>query len=91
MHESAPEGSRAPSREAIARIDLAIAVTGLGAPDEGAVLGSEALASPRQVDSVRARAGDLDAMLTARYPRQEDARRFHEQYRTLVTAPRAID
>lgn len=39
VHENAPEGSRSPSREAIARIDLAIAVTAQGSPDEGATLG----------------------------------------------------
>lgn len=73
VHESAPEGSRSPSREAIARIDLAIAVTALGEPDEGAALGRQALDSPRVVDSVRSRAGDLAAVLESRYPGQAAA------------------
>jgi len=89
-HESAPEGSRSPSREAIARIDLAIAVAALGAPDEGSALGWEALSSPRVVDSVRSRAGDLDAVLTAHYPDQDGSRGFHEQYRALAAPRRAI-
>ena len=90
VHEAAPDGSRAPSREAIARIDLAIAVSALGAPDEGSVLGRAALGSPRVVDSVLSRARDLDAMLMARYPGREDARSFREQYRSLIAARRAI-
>jgi len=90
VHETVPAGSRSPTREAIARIDLAIAVTALGAPDEGSALGREALGSQRVVDSVRSRAGDLDAVLTARYPGQEDARSFHEQYRSVTAARREI-
>lgn len=86
VHEAAPDASRAPTREAIARIDLAIAVTALGQPDEGAALGREALGSARVVDSVRSRAGDLDAMLTSRYPGQPATAGFREQYRTAVAA-----
>lgn len=89
-HKTAPAGSRSPAREAIARIDLAIAVMELGAPDEGAELGCQALRSPRVVNSVLARAGDLDAALSAHYPGQEDASTFHEQY-VSVTSPRAIE
>jgi tetratricopeptide (TPR) repeat protein len=78
VHASAAEASRSPSREAIARIDLGIALAGLGIPDEAAALGRQALASPRVVDSVRTRAGDLDVLLMARYPDQDDVRTFHE-------------
>ncbi len=49
-HQAAPDGSRSPTPEAIARIDLAIAVTALGEPDEGADLGracARFLAGPR--------------------------------------------
>jgi hypothetical protein len=91
VHEAAPDGSRSPSREAIARIDLAIAVAALGAPDEGSALGREALGSPRVVDSVRSRVGDLDAVLTARYQGQDDARGFHDQYRALAVPQREIE
>jgi transcriptional regulator with XRE-family HTH domain len=90
VHESAPPASRSPSREAIARIDLAIALAGLGIPDEAAALGRQALASPRVVDSVRARAGDLDILLMARYPDQEDAQVFHEDYLTAAMPQPAI-
>lgn len=67
VHEAAPDGSRAPTPEAIAQIDLAIAVAALGEPDERSALGRAALSSARVVDSVRSRAGDLDAMLAVRY------------------------
>ncbi len=84
VHEAAPEGSRAPTRDAIARIDLAIALTALGELDEGSALGRSALSSPRVVDSVRSRAGDLDAILATRYPGHADAASFREQYRSLT-------
>ena len=58
VHDAALAGSRSPSREAIARIDLGIALAGLGAADQAAALGVQALGSPRVVDSVRTRAGD---------------------------------
>ncbi|MGW2327797.1 tetratricopeptide repeat protein [Streptomyces sp. NPDC001700] len=69
-YESAPEASRSPSREAIARIDLALAHAQLGDPDDAVALGHQALDSARVVDSVRHRAGDLTAFLARRYPRQ---------------------
>ncbi|MFD5696513.1 XRE family transcriptional regulator [Streptomyces lasiicapitis] len=68
-YESAPAASRSPSREAIARIDLAIAHAQLGAPDDAVALGHQALASTRVVDSVLGRADDLTTYLTRRFPR----------------------
>src|SRR5207245_6463869 len=84
VHEAAPAESRSPSREAIARIDLGIALATLGAPDEAIGEGRLALGSPRVVDSVGSRAADLDATLTARHPPLATAREFHEQYRASV-------
>ncbi|MEU0660705.1 tetratricopeptide repeat protein [Streptomyces lavendulocolor] len=69
-YEAAPAASRSPSREAIARIDLALAHALLGDPDDAVALGHQALDSARVVDSVRHRAGDLTSFLTRRYPRQ---------------------
>ena len=70
VYESAPTESRSPSREAIARIDLALAHAQLGDPDDAVALGHQALDSARVVDSVRNRAGDLASFLARRYPRQ---------------------
>ncbi|MEV6120543.1 tetratricopeptide repeat protein [Streptomyces sp. NPDC052077] len=69
-YEAAPVASRSPSREAIARIDMALAHALLGDPDDAVALGHQALGSARVVDSVRHRAGDLTSYLTRRYPRQ---------------------
>ncbi|MFE0423518.1 XRE family transcriptional regulator [Streptomyces sp. NPDC058953] len=68
-YEAAPAASRSPSREAIARIDLALAHALLGNPDDAVALGHQALGSARVVDSVRHRAGDLTSVLNRRYPR----------------------
>jgi tetratricopeptide (TPR) repeat protein len=88
VHESAPAESRSPSREAIAHIDLAVALAELGSADEAVGQGRLALASSRVVDSVLSRAGDLSSVLTARYPDLPHALDFSEQYRQMVSAAR---
>lgn len=80
MHRSVPAESRCPSREAISRIDLAIALAELGCAEEAVGQGRLALDCSRVVDSVLCRAGDLDAVLRARYPGLPDAQEFHERY-----------
>ncbi|WP_414507556.1 tetratricopeptide repeat protein [Streptomyces sp. NEAU-L66] len=86
-YEAAPEASRSPSREAIARIDLALAHAQLGSPDDAIALGHQALDSARVVDSVRHRAGDLTTFLTRRYPRQTAVEGLCERL-TAATAAR---
>jgi tetratricopeptide (TPR) repeat protein len=83
-HEAAPAGSQSPSREAIARLDLGIAAAELGSADEAIHHGRIALASPRVVKSVLARAADFDAVIGVRYPHHADSRDFREQYRALT-------
>ncbi|MCR8575776.1 tetratricopeptide repeat protein [Streptomyces sp. Isolate_219] len=85
-YEAAPEASRSPSREAIARIDLAIAHAQLGDPDDAVALGHQALGSARVVDSVRHRAGDLTSFLTRRYPRQSAVEGLREHLAALDAA-----
>ncbi|MGH3694654.1 MAG: helix-turn-helix domain-containing protein [Pseudonocardiaceae bacterium] len=80
VHESVPSASKSPSREAIARLDLATAIAQLGSPDEAVVLGSQALTSTRVVTSVLLRAGDLTKVLVNRYPKLACVREFHEHY-----------
>jgi transcriptional regulator with XRE-family HTH domain len=84
VHNAFPAESRCPSREAIARIDLAIALAELGEADEAVEQGHLALTSPRIVDSVLCRAGDLDAVLAARYPRMPDIQCFQEEYQEVA-------
>ncbi|TMR96811.1 tetratricopeptide repeat protein [Nonomuraea basaltis] len=67
-HEATPIGQRSLSREAIAYLDLGIALACLGSPKEAAALGLRALASPRLVASVRARATELTTTLATRHP-----------------------
>ncbi|MFP3962345.1 hypothetical protein SMC26_08450 [Actinomadura fulvescens] len=81
-----PEAQRSPSREAIARVDLALAAVELGEPDTAAGLGMEALATPRLVDSVRSRAGDLYQVLGVRHAKLPAVRDFQETYRHAVQA-----
>ncbi|MEV0593172.1 hypothetical protein [Nonomuraea cavernae] len=71
-HENVPDGKRSPSREAIARLDLGIALANLGAVDEAVAAGMAALDSPRVVASVRTRAADLDLVLAATHPQAGD-------------------
>ena len=83
LYATAPAGSRSPSREAIARIDLALALAALDHPDEACALGHQALSCERLVDSIRARAQELDAVLQHHYPTMPQAAEFHEQCATL--------
>ncbi|MEV0593160.1 tetratricopeptide repeat protein [Nonomuraea cavernae] len=71
-HENVPDSKRSPSREAIARLDLGIALANLGAVDEAVAAGVAALDSPRVVASVRARAADLDLVLATTHPQAAD-------------------
>ncbi|GAA0368450.1 hypothetical protein GCM10010151_67970 [Actinoallomurus spadix] len=87
VHEATPSSDPSPGHVAIARIDLGIALCHLGAPDAAAAAGVTALESSRVFESLRSRAGDLDAALTARYPETGHARDFHERYLELRRAP----
>ncbi|MGH4007638.1 MAG: helix-turn-helix domain-containing protein [Pseudonocardiaceae bacterium] len=84
VHESAPPASRSPSREAIARLDLATALAQLDTPDEAVALGDQALTSTRVVTSVVLRARDLDRALVSQYPKLACVREFHEQYQQVA-------
>jgi hypothetical protein len=90
VHKSASPAERSPTREAIARVDLAIAVAGQGDPGEAAELGCQALDSPRLTGSVLSRARDLDAALAHGYPGQDDAARFRARYEHATGSRRHI-
>ncbi|MEU0691809.1 helix-turn-helix domain-containing protein [Streptomyces uncialis] len=84
-YATAPAASRAPSREAIARIDLALAHAMLGAPDDAVSLGHHALDSTRVVGSVRNRAAGLTTYLARRYPRAANVEGLRERLATEST------
>jgi len=84
IYESVPAANRSPSREAIARLDLALALAHLGSAGDACTVGSQALGSPRFVDSVRSRAEDLAAHLARSHPRLPQAQEFRERLRALT-------
>ncbi|MBT8224397.1 MAG: helix-turn-helix domain-containing protein [Dactylosporangium sp.] len=83
VHEAAPASTRSPSREAIARIDLALALAGLRRPEEAVDLGLQALSSTRVVASVITRADELRTALRSRYSDLNCVQDFSAQYRHL--------
>ncbi|WP_345580285.1 hypothetical protein [Nonomuraea rosea] len=75
-HETTPPAKRSLSREAIAQLDLGIAMAFLGSAEDAVALGLRALATPRLVPSVRARATDLNTALTEQHPGTSSAAEF---------------
>jgi hypothetical protein len=82
---------RSPTREAIARLDQALALTKLGRVDEAETAALTALASGRVTGAVLTRAGDLDAALRSQSPSAPFAADFHQRYRALREQYRSID
>ncbi|MFD0687560.1 XRE family transcriptional regulator [Actinomadura fibrosa] len=81
--QALPEARRTSTREAIARIDLGLALTRLGEPEEAAALGCQALRSPHPVHSVRSRAGDLARAFVDDHAGLPEVREFREMYRCV--------
>lgn len=77
LYESAPPGT-APSRYAIARLDLGIAHARLGDADRAVALGCEALDTPRLAAAILERGNDLDRALRRHASGSDTAREFHE-------------
>jgi len=80
VQESAAAVDRSPTREAIARIDLSIALAHLGSLDEATAHGTQALSSVRVTDTVLSRAVELDRALMTCFPQEMITQSFHEQY-----------
>lgn len=81
-----PGPFQAPTRLAIAQLDLAQAHSALGEPDAAIAMAREALASGRLVDSVRGRAQQLDRTLQRRYPQHSAVAEFGEELHVLLAA-----
>ncbi|MEU0519490.1 hypothetical protein [Streptosporangium sp. NPDC006007] len=84
-YEAKPVHNRLPSGEASARLYLGIALAYLGSPDEALALGTRSLDSPRMTAPVRARAAQLDRVLTKRYSGVNGVLEFHERRLSLAT------
>ncbi|MDT3399002.1 hypothetical protein RKE29_20540 [Streptomyces sp. B1866] len=90
--EAGPESSSRATRQAIARIDLALAEARLGNADDAVALGHQALdyrTSPRVTSPVRRRADDLVTFLRRRYPRQTAVEGLRERLATAQETARA--
>jgi hypothetical protein len=83
----APE-QRSPTREAISRLDLGLALVGLNTPDGATEEALQALGSERLTGSVLARAGELDLALRRHYPSYRGTGEFHERYLALTNQGR---
>ncbi|SFD19423.1 hypothetical protein SAMN05421773_1115 [Streptomyces aidingensis] len=77
----------APTRLAIARLDLATAHAALGEPEGAISTARQALTGDRVVQSVKDRARLLGRTLLLRYPDLPEARAFHEELPALAGPP----
>ncbi|MEV7198058.1 hypothetical protein AB0N81_40650 [Streptomyces sp. NPDC093510] len=85
-YRSFPSRFQAPTRLAIAQLDLAQAHSALGTPDAAIAVAREALAGSRLVDSIRGRAQQLDNTLQRRYPHDGAVAEFGEELHVLLAA-----
>ncbi|MGW1363024.1 hypothetical protein ACWCQP_37150 [Streptomyces chartreusis] len=86
-HYSAfPGPFQAPTRLAIAQLDLAQANSALGEPEAAIAAARQALAGSRLVDSVRSRARQLNRTLKRRYPQNAGVAEFGEELHVLLAA-----
>jgi tetratricopeptide (TPR) repeat protein len=76
---------RSPTREAISRLDLALAHVELGQPDDAAEQIEHALSSERITGSVLSRLGDLTVRMQHKYPQLETTRKLAERQRGMAT------
>jgi hypothetical protein len=85
-YRSFPSPFKAPTRLAIAQLDLAQAHSALGAPDAAITTAREALTGSRLVDSIRGRAQQLNRMLQRRHPQNSAVAEFGEELHVLLAA-----
>jgi hypothetical protein len=75
---------RSPTREAISRLDLSLALIAMKTPDGAAGEALTALNSERITDAVLTRAAEVDAALQRQYPRLSVTREVHQLYLSLT-------
>ncbi|MGH3976532.1 MAG: tetratricopeptide repeat protein [Pseudonocardiaceae bacterium] len=78
FYSKANPEERSPTREAIARLDLAMSYVELGAPDDAAQEVDTALTSERLTGSVVSRLGDLSTTMNRKYPLLDVTRAVHQ-------------
>ncbi|MBV9141117.1 MAG: hypothetical protein JO115_09385 [Pseudonocardiales bacterium] len=77
---------RSPTREASARLDLALAYVELGAPEDAAQEVDTALASKRLTNSVLSHLTDLATAMNRKYPALDITRTVHNHRLTLAAS-----
>jgi transcriptional regulator with XRE-family HTH domain/tetratricopeptide (TPR) repeat protein len=85
FYSSVSPAERSPTREAIARLDLALAHTELGQPDGAIEQIEHALSSERITRSVLSRLGDLAGRLQQQYPQLGMTKDVVERYCGMTT------
>lgn len=75
---------RSPTREAISRLDLALAHAELGQPDDAAEQIEHALSSERITGSVLSRLGDLMVRMQHRYPQLGTTKELADRHRAMA-------
>ena len=76
---------RSPTREAIARLDLALAHVELGQPDDAVEQIEQALSSERITGSVLSRLGDLMVCMRHKYPQLETTKELTDRHSEMAT------
>ncbi|UWM47703.1 hypothetical protein N0X72_01075 [Streptomyces carpaticus] len=84
QYEAVPSALQAPTRLAIAQLDLAFAHAELGNVDGAIEVAQYALTSSRLVQSIRGRAHRLGRTLALNHPELPQARSFSEETRALA-------
>ncbi|MGH3622194.1 MAG: helix-turn-helix domain-containing protein [Sciscionella sp.] len=86
FYSSACPAERSPTREAISRLDLALAYAGLRQTDGVAAQTERALSSERITGSVVSRLGDLTTHMQRTYPQLSTTKDLTERHRELTIA-----
>jgi transcriptional regulator with XRE-family HTH domain/tetratricopeptide (TPR) repeat protein len=77
---------REPTREAIARLDLALTHAERGQPDEATEQIAQALSSERITGSVRSRLGDLTVYMQRKYPQLGTTKELVDRHRGMAAS-----
>ena len=84
FYRDAGPSERSPTREAISRLDLALAYVELGQSDDAAEQIERALSSERITGSILSRLGDLLVRMRHKYPQLRTTKELADQYRTMA-------
>ena len=84
FYRDAAPSERSPTREAISRLDLALAHAELGHPDDAAEQIERALSSERITGSILSRLGDLMVRMRHKYPQLGTTKTLADQYKTMA-------